>query len=130
MKIYFDSRTGNVKRFTQKLPFDCEQITESLVVDEPFILITYTTGFGDLSPKTRHFLETNHRWLVGVAASGNRIWGDRFARSADTIASTYHVPILHKFELSGTSTDVAHFTQEAHSIDNTNAKHSTQVGSA
>ncbi len=130
MKILFDSRTGNVKRFTEKLPFECEQITESSCVDEPYVLLTYTTGFGDLSPRTRQFLESNHRWLVAVAASGNRIWGDRFARSADLIATMYHVPILHKFELSGTATDVAHFIQEVHSIDNTNAKLSTKVGSA
>ncbi|WP_078392251.1 class Ib ribonucleoside-diphosphate reductase assembly flavoprotein NrdI [Shouchella patagoniensis] len=130
MKIVFDSRTGNVKRFAAKLPFDCEQINDSTYVDEPFVLITYTTGFGDLSPKTRTFLENNYEWLKGVAASGNRIWGDRFARSADTIANTYSVPILHKFELSGTSKDVDAFAQEVYSIDTVNTKSSAKVGSA
>lgn len=130
MKILFDSRTGNVKRFTEKLSLHCEQITKDTEVDEPFILITYTTGFGDLSAKTRHFLENNHGWLKGVAASGNRIWGDRFARSAHTIADTYGVPIIHTFELSGTSNDVHTFTQGVYSIDNINTTSSTKVGSA
>ncbi|WP_062746295.1 class Ib ribonucleoside-diphosphate reductase assembly flavoprotein NrdI [Shouchella tritolerans] len=126
VKIVFDSKTGNVKRFVAKLPFDdIEQIDDTTMVDKPFVLITYTTGFGDLSPRTRVFLEKNHEQLQGVAASGNRVWGDCFARSADTIANMYNVPVLHKFELSGTSRDVDAFLQGVNSIGT-----SSKVGSA
>ncbi len=128
MKIVFDSKTGNVKRFVAKLPFsDIVQLDANMVVDEPFLLITYTTGFGTMSPTTRAFLENNGQNLRGVAASGNRIWGDNFAHSADVIRETYHVPILHKFELSGTSSDVHAFIQ---GVENYATKSSTKVGSA
>lgn len=37
--------------------------------------------------------------------SGNRNWGDMFAKSADVISDKYNVPVLMKFELSGTIND-------------------------
>lgn len=48
--------------------------------------------------------------------SGNKVWGDNFAKSADTISKQYQVPILHTFELSGTKRDVELFTQEVERI--------------
>ncbi len=53
---------------------------------------------------------------MGVAASGNRVWGDNFAKSAEKISKQYQVPILGKFELSGTAKDVELFTQEVERI--------------
>ena len=51
------------------------------------------------------FLTKNNKYLRGVAASGNRNWGDMFAKSADVISDKYNVPVLMKFELSGTIND-------------------------
>ncbi|SDB87667.1 class Ib ribonucleoside-diphosphate reductase assembly flavoprotein NrdI [Shouchella lonarensis] len=128
MKMIFASKTGNVRRFVDKLSFlDCQPLQSTLQVDKPFILITYTTGFGDIPLEVRHFLKNNHHFLRGVAASGNRIWGNRFAKSADTISQMYHVPVLHKFELSGTPNDVAIFSQEVEALV---TKSSTKVGTA
>jgi protein involved in ribonucleotide reduction len=107
--IVFDSKTGNVNRFTKKLGLECVQIDASLIeqkINEPFILVTYTTGFGSVPPTTLDFLESNHVNLQGVAASGNKNWGQNFAISADKISSMYGVPILHKFEMSGMPEDV------------------------
>lgn len=112
MIIAFDSKTGNVRSFVAKLQavMDVEaiQITGDLVMDEPFVLITYTTGFGQPSPLTTAFLKhQKHGLLQGVMASGNRNWGlEIFAKSADVVANLYHVPILHKFELRGLPSDV------------------------
>jgi len=114
--IAYDSRTGNVKRFIRKLDLPSVQIEESTVLDEPFVLVTYTTGFGNPPDKVMSFLKRNHEKMIGVSASGNRNWGDRFARSADHISSMYGVPILSKFELSGTAKDVETFLREVKAV--------------
>lgn len=112
MLIAFDSKTGNVKRFIQKLDLPAVQINEGMTLEEPFVLITYTTGFGQVPTRVSAFLEHNHERMLGVAASGNRNWGDKFAKSADLIAERYRVPVVAKFELSGTKKDAERFKQE------------------
>lgn len=112
MLIAFDSKTGNVKRFIGKLKLPAVQISENMTVDEPFVLVTYTTGFGQVPQRVASFLQRNHEQLRGVAASGNRNWGDKFAKSADLISEKYAVPVIAKFELSGTWGDAERFEQE------------------
>ncbi|MFE4304031.1 class Ib ribonucleoside-diphosphate reductase assembly flavoprotein NrdI, partial [Bacillus velezensis] len=52
MIITYESKTGNVKRFAQalqrELNFDIIEITDDLIVEEEFIHITYTIGFGEV----------------------------------------------------------------------------------
>lgn len=111
-KIYYDSLTGNVRRFVERLPFEAENIAEVQVdVKEPFVLITYTTGFGNVPPSSAEFLHLNGDYLIGVASSGNRNWGNNFGKAADRIALVYNVPILLKFELSGTADDIEKITE-------------------
>lgn len=110
--IAYDSRTGNVRRFVDKLKLPSIQIEETMTMDQPFVLVTYTTGFGQAPDKVLSFLRHNHKRLLGVMASGNRNWGEGFARSADKISQLYGVPVLGKFELSGTSKDVERFTRD------------------
>ena len=86
-------------------------------MDEPFVLVTYTTGFGQVPHKVDQFLQENHNMLRGVSASGNRNWGSGFAKSADTIAQTYNVPVITKFELSGTNQDMQHFVERVQTIE-------------
>lgn len=112
MLIAYDSKTGNVKRFINKLSLPAIQIDEQMKVDEPFVLVTYTTGFGEVPPRVRAFLERNYQHMLGVAASGNRNWGNKFGRSADLIAERYHVPIISKFEMAGTKNDALLFERE------------------
>ncbi|UJF34558.1 class Ib ribonucleoside-diphosphate reductase assembly flavoprotein NrdI [Paenibacillus hexagrammi] len=116
MLIAYDSKTGNVRRFIKKVNLPAVQIDEALRMDEPFVLVTYTTGFGQIPEKVSGFLERNHARLQGVAASGNKNWGDGFAKSADRIAEKYGVPVLSKFELSGTRQDVQRFVQGVQAI--------------
>ncbi|MEK5036240.1 class Ib ribonucleoside-diphosphate reductase assembly flavoprotein NrdI [Paenibacillus sp. FSL R7-0302] len=111
MLIIYDSMTGNVERFVKRLKnMECIKITKDLKVDKPFVLVTYTTGIGKVPKRVQEFLADNHNHLKGVAASGNINWGQVFAASADTIAEMYGIPIVHKFELSGNSTDASKFT--------------------
>ncbi|ANF95812.1 MULTISPECIES: class Ib ribonucleoside-diphosphate reductase assembly flavoprotein NrdI [Paenibacillus] len=119
MLIAYDSKTGNVKRFIGKLKnasVQAVQIEEALQLNEPFVLVTYTTGFGQVPEKVTHFLEKNHGRLLGVAASGNRNWGENFGKSADLISERYGVPVVYKFELSGTTGDAQRFVQEVEKI--------------
>ncbi|GIN24328.1 protein NrdI [Bacillus licheniformis] len=100
-----------------KTPFrNKRKVSTEEYLDEPFVLITYTTGFGEVPKTTEMFLEKNAHLLLGVAASGNRVWGDNFAKSAEKISKQYQVPILGKFELSGTAKDVELFTQEVERV--------------
>lgn len=117
MLVVYDSKTGNVKRFINKLNMRAVPIDEQDQVDEPFVLVTYTTGFGQVPEKVNSFLETNHEMLRGVSASGNRNWGQGFAKSADTISRKYDVPVILKFELSGTSQDTQHFVERVQAIE-------------
>lgn len=117
MLVVYDSKTGNVKRFINKLNMRAVQIDEQQEVDEPFVLVTYTTGFGQVPEKVNSFLDSNHKMLRGVSASGNRNWGSGFAKSADTISQKYDVPVILKFELSGTSQDTQHFVERVQAIE-------------
>lgn len=112
MLIAYDSKTGNVRRFINKLKMPAVQIEEHMTIDEPYVLVTYTTGFGQIPEKVSSFLEKNHSRLKGIAASGNKNWGELYAHSADLIAERYNVPVVGKFELSGTYGDVERIKQE------------------
>jgi protein involved in ribonucleotide reduction len=109
MLVVYDSKTGNVQRFVNKLKLPDNKllkINQVLKVQEPYILITYTTGIAQVPRTTLDFLQFNHDFLKGVISSGNRNWGQYFASSADQISNMYEVPILHKFEMSGSEEDV------------------------
>ncbi|MFS0728061.1 class Ib ribonucleoside-diphosphate reductase assembly flavoprotein NrdI [Paenibacillus sp. 1P07SE] len=116
MLIAYDSKTGNVKRFINRLNLRAVQIEEQMTIDEPFLLVTYTTGFGQIPERVSAFLKRNFHLMRGVAASGNRNWGANFARSADLIAQQYRVPIIGKFELSGTRQDILSFESEVNRV--------------
>jgi len=115
--ILYDSLTGNVGRFVKKLPLEATPIRSDMVVDQGFVLITFTTGLGKVSDTTKAFLEVNHHYLKGIAASGNKNFGIYFAVAADEISRLYHVPIISKFELSGTPTDVKLFMEGLSEIE-------------
>lgn len=116
MLVVYDSLTGNVQKFVNKLNVPTIRITEGLRVTEPFILITYTIGFGQVPNTVVNFLNDNSSNLIAVAGSGNMNWGAHFCGAVDIIAKKYNVPIILKFELSGTSKDVEKFMQEVKRI--------------
>ena len=116
MLVVFDSKTGNNKRFVEKLGIDSIGIEPDLIIQTPYVLITYTTGFGEAPITTMEFLKLNHSYLKGIAASGNKAWGDNFARSAEVISKMYNVPILHRWEMSGMPEDVEIFKERVQKI--------------
>ncbi|MNJ67594.1 ribonucleotide reductase stimulatory protein [compost metagenome] len=75
------------------------------------------------------FLEDNGQLLQGVASSGNTNWGMRYGLAGDQVADKYSVPLLMKFELSGTKNDVERFKQEVNHIVYTNPNSNTNSNS-
>lgn len=111
--VYYDSKTGNVERFMQKVQqatgWTVLKIQSNTAVDREGHLVTFTTRFGEVPESTRRFLERAHPYILSVSSSGNRNWGQNFALAADRIASEYRIPLALKFELSGTDEDVNEF---------------------
>lgn len=109
--------TGNVRRFIEKTSLIAEEITESTAANEPYILVTYTIGFGEVPSVITQFLRNNSEYLRGVAVSGNKVWGANYGRAGDIISREHRVPLLLKFELSGTADDVRTFTERVIACD-------------
>jgi len=113
MKVVYFSFSGNVRRFINKTELaDVMEITQNNCdekIDVPFILVTGTIGFGEVPQPVQSFLDVNYDLLRGVAASGNRNWGQNFAKAGRSISEKYQVPLLMKFEVQGTQSDISEF---------------------
>ncbi|MDR2284882.1 MAG: class Ib ribonucleoside-diphosphate reductase assembly flavoprotein NrdI [Sphingobacterium sp.] len=113
--LYFDSKTGNVQRFIDKVVqitgWQAIKIQKDMIIEESGHLITFTTNFGKIPPLTEEFLTQNSSRLFSVTSSGNRNWGRNFAVAADKAAAMYEIPLAFKFELSGTMEDINQFIE-------------------
>lgn len=130
MIITYESKTGNVRRFVKALQqeFDVEaiEITDDTIINQEFIHITYTIGFGEVPERTLNFIKKNKNKIRGVAVSGNKVWGDNYGLAGDKLSAKFHTPLLLKFELSGTKQDLQKINREVQLID----KHNTKVDQA
>lgn len=115
--VYFSSASENTHRFVGKLGYRCARIPlrradGPLTVDEDYVLVVPTYGGGSVKgavPKqVIAFLnDPHHRSLCrGVIASGNTNFGEAYCLAGDIIASKLDVPLLYRYELLGTPTDV------------------------
>lgn len=113
INLYFDSKTGNVLRFIEKVTqitgWKALRIHKDMVIDEPGHLITFTTNFGKIPALTEEFLEMYSDKIFSVTSSGNRNWGRNYGVAADKAAAMYDIPLAFKFELSGTMEDINQF---------------------
>ncbi|MCM3388782.1 class Ib ribonucleoside-diphosphate reductase assembly flavoprotein NrdI [Ureibacillus chungkukjangi] len=104
--IAYASRTGNVRYVVSKIQGEAVEIKEGLQLDKPYLLITYTDGFGDIPTKVAQFLEHNGSLCKGVVVSGNSNFGHHvFGGAGDKIVSRYQVPLVRKIELRGYQKD-------------------------
>ncbi|MGY3839027.1 class Ib ribonucleoside-diphosphate reductase assembly flavoprotein NrdI [Bacillus atrophaeus] len=130
MIITYESKTGNVRRFVKalqnKLDIETIEITDDTIIKQEFIHITYTIGFGEVPERTLNFINKNKNKIRGIAVSGNKAWGDNYGLAGDKLSAKFHVPLLLKFELSGTKQDLQKIIQEVQLID----KHNTKVDQA
>lgn len=116
--VYFSSRSGNTARFVQALRLPARRIAVEMnaplpMPPAPFVLVcpTYADGQGrGAVPKQviRFLNDPTRRALIrGVIAGGNRNFGATFALAGDVIARKCNIPVLYRFELAGTDTDIA-----------------------
>lgn len=121
MRIYYDTKTGNVGRFINKLKevVDCEciKIRSRTKVDKSGHLVTFTTNNGEVPELTEAFIKNNAKYIMTVSSSGNRNWGKNFGKAALLIKEEYNIPILMLFELSGTNLDVKEFIHRVYEIN-------------
>ena len=106
--VYYDSMTGNVERFIKKISrysdFEFVKIKPDTVVENFSHFITFTTGIGQVHKNTVRFLANaeNFKKIKTVSVSGNMNWGPYFGLAGDKISKKYNIPLIMKFELSGT----------------------------
>lgn len=115
--VFFSSGSGNTARFVARLGLSALRIPirpdEPMpVVDAPFVLIcpTYADGQGRGAvpkPVIRFLNDPSRRTLLrGVIGAGNRNFGATYALAARVIGEKCGVPVLWRFELAGTDTDI------------------------
>lgn len=116
--VYFSSGSGNTHRFVDRLGLPARRIPvrnhdQPFAVTHPFVLIcpTYADGEGrGAVPKQVIAMLNNpdtRKHLRGVIAAGNRNFGTSFGAAGDVIARKCNIPVLYRFELAGTDTDIS-----------------------
>ena len=116
--VYFSSASGNTARFISQLslaaariPVSPKEAMPELPDDYVLICPTYADGEGrGAVPKQviRFLNAPEHRArLRGVIATGNRNFGRFYGMAGDVIAAKCAVPLMYKFELAGTTADLA-----------------------
>lgn len=116
--VYFSSVSGNTARFVARLGLPAARIPVRAAEPvpaptEPFVLIcpTFADGQGRgavPSPVIRFLNDPARRALLrGVIAAGNRNFGATYALAGRVISDKCGVPVLYRFELAGTETDIA-----------------------
>ena len=115
--VYFSSVSGNTARFVGKLGRPSQRIPlypkdAPLRVDEPYVLVTPTygagNGMGAVPKQVIRFLndEHNRSLIQGVIGAGNTNFGKAYCLAGDIISAKTNVPVMYRFELMGTPTDV------------------------
>lgn len=104
--IAFASRTGNVRYIVNKLNLPSVEIHHQLILNEPYLIFTYTDGLGEVPKMVEEFLTNNAEYCKGVIASGNSNFGHQyFCKAADKISKQLNIPIVRKIELRGFQKD-------------------------
>jgi protein involved in ribonucleotide reduction len=116
--VYFSSVSENTKRFVDKLgvktvriPLKTDEAAE-FVHDKDSVLVVPTYGGGNeggtVPKQVIKFLNNpeNRKHIKAVIAGGNTNFGEHFCRAGDVVAQKLGVPVLYRFEITGTPEDV------------------------
>lgn len=117
--IAYYSKTGNTRRFVDKLNMPTVEITPGLTLAQPIILVTPTYNFGQVPLEVTEFLYRNGDLLRAVIGAGNRVWGANFARAGRLVAEQYNVPLLGEIELAGTTQETENIRERLVEIEKT-----------
>jgi protein involved in ribonucleotide reduction len=116
--VYYSSASGNTARFVERLGLPALRIPVSAEAGmpapaTPYVLIcaSYADGMGRgavARPVIAFLNDPARRALIrGVITGGNRNFGAQYGAAGRVIAAKCNVPLLFRFELAGTETDVA-----------------------
>ncbi len=116
--VYFSSVSENTKRFVDKLeaqsvriPIRTEEAAE-FVHDRDSVLVVPTYGGGNdnstVPKQVIKFLNNpeNRKHIKAVIAGGNTNFGSHFGKAGDIVSDKLGVPVLYRFEITGTPEDV------------------------
>ena len=116
--VYFSSVSENTKRFVDKLeaqsvriPIRTEEAAE-FVHDRDSVLVVPTYGGGNdnstVPKQVIKFLNNpeNRKHIKAVIAGVNTNFGSHFGKAGDIVADKLGVPVLYRFEITGTPEDV------------------------
>ena len=111
MLIVYTSLTGNIDKFLIKTDHkeNFKLITGNEIIDDKFIIMTYTINFGEIPEIVYKFLKNNYVNCIGVIGSGNKNWGSSYCNATKLINEIWGIPILMNFELSGKDEDIDKF---------------------
>ena len=115
--VYFSSLSGNTHKFVSGLGINTQRIPISpkdpaLKVNKPYVLFVPTYagahGEGAVPKQVINFLndKRNRDLMVGVVAGGNTNFGKYYGYAGHVISKKCKVPLLYKFELTGTVRDI------------------------
>jgi len=115
--VYFSNVSNNTHRFVERLGCTSHRIPlrpgdPDLIVEQPYILITPTYGGGKdggaVPKQVIRFLNNpeNRKHIRGVVASGNTNFGHTYGLAGKIISYKCNTPLLHIFEILGTSQDI------------------------
>ena len=116
--VYFSSVSENTKRFVDKLeaqsvriPIRTDEAAE-FVHDRDSVLVVPTyDGGNDNSTVPKPAIKIlnnpeNRKHIKAVIAGGNTNFGSHFGKAGDIVADKLGVPVLYRFEITGTPEDV------------------------
>mgnify|MGYP006286976249 FL=1 len=116
--VYFSSVSENTKRFVEKLghptfriPIDTREAAE-FTHDHESILVTPTYGGGNekatVPKQVIKFLNNpeNRKHVKAVVAGGNTNFGTHFCKAGEIVAHKLGVPLIYRFEVTGTREEV------------------------
>lgn len=116
--VYFSSVSENTKRFVDKLGLDSYRIPVSIKEAEKYthyrdsVLILPTYGGGNdnntVPKQVIKFLNNpeNRKHIKAVIAGGNTNFGIHFCKAGKIVSEKIGVPLLYKFEITGTPEEV------------------------
>lgn len=123
--IVYDTREGSgttkhfAKRVAKLLGVRAVNVRDvEGILQEDYILCTYTAGRGEVPITTQKFLQVNSEGLQGVVANGSSNFKQfgLFCVAGDRIADTYNVEQIKKIDMGGTYEDVVYVAQRSKRI--------------
>lgn len=108
IKIVYFSRSGNIKSIVDQLENPSLRIENGKeIVNEPYVLMTSSIGYGEIPPVVQEFLKNNSKLIKAVAGSGSMArHADTFNFASKKISKEYNVDLLVAVDGKGTSEDL------------------------